>query len=118
MIFEFFALLFFVSTGFGLAFFLFALTYNLKLSITDREKSSVYECGFTPLSHTRQRFDIKFYLVAILFIIFDIEIAFLFPWTICAKELNLVQHLGVATFVFLLTLGFVYEWLSGALRWH
>jgi NADH-quinone oxidoreductase subunit A len=115
---EFCLLVFFIGSSFTLALLLFLLTYNLKLSATDSEKSSVYECGFTPLSHTRQRFDIKFYLVAILFIIFDIEIAFLFPWTICAKELSGLQHLGAAFFVFLLTLGFIYEWISGALRWH
>lgn len=115
---EFFYLTFFVLNSFGIAVVLFALTYNLYTSSLNLEKSSIYECGFTPLSGVRQRFDIKFYLVAILFIIFDIEVAFLFPWVLCLCELTVFQHLCVAIFLALLTLGFVYEWLSGALRWH
>jgi len=100
-----------------LTLLLFLATYNLYSSSTDLEKFSTYECGFTPLSNTRARFDIKFYVVAILFIIFDIEIAFLFP---SITVLNLLTHfeLGVLTFfVLILTLGFIYEWASGALKW-
>lgn len=100
-----------------LTLLLFLATYNLYSSSTDLEKFSTYECGFTPLSNTRARFDIKFYVVAILFIIFDIEIAFLFP-SITVLNLLTPFELGVLTFfVFILTLGFIYEWASGALKW-
>lgn len=115
---EFIYLLFFIIASFGLAVILFLVTYNLKPSTNDVEKTSIYECGFTPLSSTRQRFDIKFYLVAILFIIFDIEIAFLFPWTLVATELSGYVNFGVFFFLLLLTAGFYYEWVSGSLKWH
>jgi len=118
MVTEFLYLLFFIMASFGLALLLFLITYNLKPSLSDSEKASIYECGFTPLSSTRQRFDIKFYLVAILFIIFDIEIAFLFPWTLVATELSIFINFEVFFFIILLTVGFYYEWVSGSLKWH
>jgi len=96
---------------------LFLATYNLYSSTTDLEKFSTYECGFTPLSNSRARFDIKFYVVAILFIIFDIEIAFLFP---SITIINLLTHFELSIlifFVIILTVGFIYEWASGALKW-
>lgn len=118
MVFEFLFLIFFIFISFSLALILFLITYNLKPSVSDAEKASIYECGFTPLSSTRQRFDIKFYLVAILFIIFDIEIAFLFPWTLVATEVSAVVNFWVFLFLVLLTVGFYYEWVSGSLKWH
>lgn len=118
MIFDFLNLLLFLIASFGLAAIIFVVTYNLKPTVSDVEKSSTYECGFTPLSSTRQRFDIKFYLVAILFIIFDIEIAFLFPWTLVVTELSISVNAGLFFFVVLLTVGFYYEWVSGSLKWH
>jgi NADH:ubiquinone oxidoreductase subunit 3 (subunit A) len=101
-----------------LSILLFAATFNLYSSAPDLEKFSTYECGFMPLSNARSRFDIKFYVVAILFIVFDIEIAFLFPWIVIAKQLTGFETLGVAIFLIILTVGFVYEWASGALYWH
>lgn len=97
---------------------LFLATFNLYSSSPDLEKFSTYECGFMPLSNARSRFDIKFYVVAILFIVFDIEIAFLFPWIVVAKQLNGFETLGVAIFLIVLTIGFIHEWASGALYWH
>lgn len=98
-----------------LALILFLLSYVLVLKKAELEKVSAYECGFDPFSDARSKFDVRFYLVAILFIIFDLEITFLFPW---AVSLNNVGYLGFLTmlyFLFILTIGFVYEWKKGAL---
>ena len=86
------------------------------------EKLSTYECGFAPFEDTRHRFDVRFYLVAILFIIFDLEVAFLFPWAVSLMKLP--QELGqfafwsMMTFLGVLTVGFIYEWKKGALEWE
>lgn len=82
------------------------------------EKSSTYECGFEPFSDTRGKFDVKFYLVAILFIIFDLEIIFLFPWAIALNDLDLMGFWSMMFFLFVLTIGFIYEWIKGALDWN
>jgi NADH:ubiquinone oxidoreductase subunit 3 (subunit A) len=100
-----------------LTLLLFAATYNLYSSAPDLEKFSTYECGFTPLSNTRSRFDIKFYVVAILFIIFDVEIAFLFPSVTIFNYLFGFELLVISLFLLILTFGFIYEWASGALYW-
>lgn len=105
----------FVLNAAILSFILFLATFNLYSSAPDLEKFSTYECGFMPLSNARSRFDIKFYVVAILFIVFDIEIAFLFPWIVLSKQLTGFETLGVAIFLIVLTVGFIYEWASGAL---
>ena len=84
----------------------------------DPEKLSAYECGFEPFNDSRMEFDIRFYLVAILFIIFDLEIAFLFPWAIAFKDLGLFGFLSMMFFLLVLTIGFVYEWMEGALDWN
>jgi NADH-quinone oxidoreductase subunit A len=83
----------------------------------DADKTSPYECGFEPFEDTRIKFDVRYYLVAILFIIFDLEIAFLFPW---AVSLSRIGHYGLAAmgvFLFILVIGFAYEWKKGALEW-
>ena len=82
------------------------------------EKNSTYECGFDPFDDSRSRFEVKFYLVAILFIIFDLEIVFLFPWAIAFKDLGLFGFLSMMFFLLVLTIGFVYEWMEGALDWN
>lgn len=92
-----------------LSLLLFNVTFNLYSAAPDLEKYSSYECGFVPLSNARIRFDIKYYVVAILFIIFDIEMAFLFPWVVLAKQLDALPTAAVAVFLFVLTVGFVYE---------
>jgi NADH-quinone oxidoreductase subunit A len=82
------------------------------------EKLSAYECGFEPFDDTRRRFDVRFYLVAILFIIFDLEVAFLFPWAIALGEIGWFGFLSMMAFLGVLTVGFVYEWRKGALDWE
>lgn len=84
----------------------------------DAEKLSQYECGFAPFGDARGKFDVRFYLVAILFIIFDLEVAFLFPWAIAFKELGLFGFWSMMVFLGVLTVGFVYEWKKGALEWE
>ena len=84
----------------------------------DPEKLSAYECGFKPFNDSRMEFDIRFYLVAILFIIFDLEIAFLFPWAITLGNIGLFGFFSMMLFLFILTIGFIYEWKKGALDWE
>ena len=82
------------------------------------EKLSSYECGFEPFDDARRRFDVRFYLVAILFIIFDLEVAFLFPWAISLSRIGLFGFLSMLGFLGVLTVGFIYEWCKGALDWE
>ena len=84
----------------------------------DPEKLSAYECGFEPFQDSRMEFDVRFYLVAILFIIFDLEIAFLFPWAISLGNIGLLGFISMMIFLFILTVGFIYEWKKGALDWE
>ena len=84
----------------------------------DPEKLSAYECGFEPFEDSRMEFDVRFYLVAILFIIFDLEIAFLFPWAISLGNIGLLGFSSMIIFLFILTVGFIYEWKKGALDWE
>ena len=83
----------------------------------DPEKLSAYECGFEAFSDSRMEFDVRFYLVAILFIIFDLEIAFLFPWAISLGKIGSLGFWSMMIFLFILTIGFIYEWKKGALDW-
>jgi NADH-quinone oxidoreductase subunit A len=82
------------------------------------EKVSAYECGFEAFDDARRRFDVRFYLVAILFIIFDLEVAFLFPWAVSLSEIGLFGFLSMIGFLAVLTVGFIYEWCKGALDWE
>ena len=82
------------------------------------EKLSPYECGFEPFEDARRRFDVRFYLVSILFIIFDLEVAFLFPWAVSLRDLGAFGFLSMLGFLAVLTVGFVYEWSKGALEWE
>ncbi len=84
----------------------------------DPEKLSAYECGFEPFNDSRMEFDVRFYLVAILFIIFDLEIAFLFPWAISLGKIGILGFTSMMIFLFILTIGFIYEWKKGALDWE
>jgi NADH-quinone oxidoreductase subunit A len=84
----------------------------------DLEKLSSYECGFEPFADSRDRFDVRFYLVAILFVIFDLEIAFLFPWAVSLKGIGMYGFLSMMIFLLILAIGFVYEWKKGALQWE
>ena len=84
----------------------------------DSEKLSPYECGFEPFEDARSKFDVRFYLVAILFIIFDLEVAFLFPWAVSLGDLGMFGFWSMMGFLGILTIGFVYEWKKGALEWE
>ncbi len=84
----------------------------------DPEKLSAYECGFNAFDDARMKFDVRFYLVAILFIIFDLEIAFLFPWAVAFRDLGLIGFWSMMVFLAVLTVGFAYEWKKGALEWQ
>ncbi|ORE92243.1 NADH-quinone oxidoreductase subunit A [Acuticoccus yangtzensis] len=84
----------------------------------DREKLSAYECGFNAFDDARMKFDVRFYLVAILFIIFDLEVAFLFPWVLSFDHIGWFGFGSVMVFLTILTIGFVYEWKKGALEWN
>ena len=83
----------------------------------DPEKVSAYECGFNAFDDARMKFDVRFYLVSILFIIFDLEVAFLFPWAVAFKEVGALGFWSMMTFLGVLTIGFIYEWQKGALEW-
>ena len=84
----------------------------------DSEKLSAYECGFEAFDDSRGRFDVRFYLVAILFIIFDLEVAFLFPWAVSLRDVGLLGFWSMMIFLTILTVGFIYEWKKGALEWE
>lgn len=84
----------------------------------DREKNSPYECGFEAFEDSRMKFDVRFYLVAILFIIFDLEIAFLFPWAVVLDKVGVVGLAAMGIFLVILVIGFIYEWKKGALEWE
>ena len=101
-----------LSSGFILINFL------LSPNNPDPEKLSAYECGFEPFNDSRMEFDVRFYLVAILFIIFDLEIAFLFPWAISLGTIGVFGFVSMMLFLFILTIGFIYEWKKGALDWE
>ena len=99
------------------AIILLGASYVLKTKNYNWEKISSYECGFQPFEDARNKFDIKFYLVAILFIIFDLEVSYLFPWGIYLNDLDFYGFWWMMLFLFILTIGFVYEWMKGALNW-
>ena len=101
-----------VSTGFIILNFLFSPKNP------DPEKLSAYECGFEAFDDARGRFDVRFYLVAILFIIFDLEVAFLFPWAITLGKIGIFGFWSMMIFLLILTIGFIYEWKKGALEWE
>src|SRR5687767_9137805 len=84
----------------------------------DTAKNSPYECGFEAFEDARMKFDVRYYLVAILFILFDLEIAFLFPWAAVVNEIGMPGYLSMMLFLAILTVGFVYEWMKGALEWE
>ena len=104
-----------IALGLSLAFV--AINYIAAPSKPDPEKLSAYECGFEPFNDSRMEFDVRFYLVAILFIIFDLEIAFLFPWAVVLDHIGLEGFIAMAIFIFILLIGFIYEWKKGALEW-
>jgi len=105
-----------VATGLGLA--LLAIGLLAGPSRPDAQKLAPYECGFEPFEDARLRFDVRYYLIAILFIIFDLEIAFLFPWAVVFQHIGIVALIEMALFLLLLVIGFAYVWKKGALEWE
>jgi len=95
-----------------------ALGFILGPQRPDSEKLSPYECGFEAFEDARMKFDVRYYLVAILFIIFDLEIAFLFPWAVVLDKIGMVGFLAMVLFLGVLVIGFIYEWKKGALEWE
>jgi NADH-quinone oxidoreductase subunit A len=110
--------LIFLAVGVVMGVVLMALGFALGPNRPDKEKISAYECGFEAFEHSRMKFDVRYYLVAILFIIFDLEIAFLFPWAVVLREIGMFGFGAMMLFLGILVIGFVYEWKKGALQWE
>ena len=115
---EYLPILIFIIIGFALAIGMTTLSFVVGDRKPDNEKLSAYECGFEAFDDARSKFDVKFYLVSILFIIFDLEIAFLFPWAVSLKNIGALGFYSMMFFLFILTVGFIYEWKNGALDWE
>jgi NADH-quinone oxidoreductase subunit A len=114
---DYLSILIFIFISLGLSIGFIFLNYIFSPKNPDPEKLSAYECGFEAFDDSRMEFDIRFYLVAILFIIFDLEIAFLFPWAISLGNLGVLGYWSMMIFLFVLSVGFIYEWKKGALDW-
>jgi NADH-quinone oxidoreductase subunit A len=108
----------FFALAIGLSILLLGINYWRSVRHPNPEKLSPYECGFNAFDDTRHRFDVRFYLVAILFIIFDLEIAFLFPWAISLGKIGMFGFWSMIVFLSILAIGFFYEWKKGALEWE
>lgn len=115
---EYLPILVFIGIAGGLAAAIVAASWIAARQRPDSEKVSPYECGFDAFDDARGRFDVRFYLVAILFIVFDLEIAFLFPWAVSLGGIGLLGFWSMVAFLAVLTVGFVYEWKKGALEWE
>tara|TARA_Y100000813_G_C23982461_1_gene267196 strand:- start:134 stop:502 length:369 start_codon:yes stop_codon:yes gene_type:complete len=115
---EYFSIILFLIIAIVLSCGFIFLNFVFSPQKPDPEKLSPYECGFEPFNDSRMEFDIRFYLVAILFIIFDLEIAFLFPWAITLGKIGIFGFISMMIFLSILTIGFIYEWKKGALDWE
>lgn len=115
---EYSNLIVFVFLAIILACILFILSYLLGRRVNSFEKLSAYECGFNPFEDARQPFDVRFYLVTILFIIFDLEVTYLFPWSVVLSRIGFFGFFTMFVFLVVLTVGLIYEWWSGALEWE
>ena len=115
---EYLPILIFLAIAIAVAGAMILGSFVMAKQKPDSEKLSAYECGFEPFSDSRNKFDVRFYLVAILFIIFDLEVAFLFPWAISLGEIGVFGFWSMVVFLGVLTVGFVYEWKKGALEWE
>ena len=118
MLAEYFPILLFIIVGLAVGVAPLALGKLLGPSRPDPEKLSPYECGFEAFEDARMQFDVRYYLVAILFILFDLEIAFLFPWAVALNDIGMAGFLAMMLFIGILVVGFVYEWAKGALEWE
>lgn len=115
---EYFSILLFILFAIFLAFLIIVLSYFLVVQSPETEKLSTYECGFEPYEDSRNTFSIKFYIVAILFILFDIEIIFMLPWCISLSQLNILGFWTMIEFIVELGVGFFYVWCAGSLEWR
>ena len=115
---NYFPVLMFVCVGLAIGVIPLVLGRVLATLRPDDAKLSPYECGFEAFEDARMKFDVRYYLVAILFILFDLEIAFLFPWAVVLKEIGLFGFVSMVIFLAILTVGFIYEWMKGALEWE
>jgi NADH-quinone oxidoreductase subunit A len=118
MIENYLPILIFILVGLAIGGIMIALGFILGPHRPDSEKLSPYECGFEAFEDSRMKFDVRYYLVAILFIIFDLEIAFLFPWAIVLENIGWFGYLAMSLFLGILVIGFIYEWKKGALEWE
>jgi NADH-quinone oxidoreductase subunit A len=108
----------FIGIAVGLSVVMTVIPFIVALRRPDKEKLSAYECGFEAFSDARGKFDVRFYLVSILFIIFDLEIAFLFPWAVTLGKIGVFGFWSMMVFLAVLTIGFIYEWKKGGLEWE
>ena len=115
---DYFSIILFLFIALALSIGFIVINFIASPSNPDPEKLSAYECGFEAFDDSRMEFDVRFYLVAILFIIFDLEIAFLFPWAISLGAIGILGFSSMMIFLFILTIGFIYEWKKGALDWE
>lgn len=115
---EYVSILILFLISLGLALIIFGASYFLSVQKPDTEKFSIYECGFDPYEDSRNQFDVRFYLVAILFILFDLEAMFLFPWAISLSQIHSFGFWTMLDFLVELTVGFIYVWRMGALEWE
>ena len=115
---DYFSIILFLFIALALSIGFIVINFLASPSNPDPEKLSAYECGFEAFDDSRMEFDVRFYLVAILFIIFDLEIAFLFPWAISLGNIGVLGFFSMIIFLFILTVGFIYEWKKGALDWE
>ena len=118
MIENYLPVLIFIIVGLAIGGIMIALGFVLAPHNPNSEKLSPYECGFEAFEDSRMKFDVRYYLVAILFIIFDLEIAFLFPWAIVLENIGWFGYLAMSLFLGILVIGFIYEWKKGALEWE
>ena len=114
---EYLPILVFLGIALGLSLVIVLASFVVARQRPDSEKLSAYECGFDPFSDARAKFDVRFYLVAILFIIFDLEVAFLFPWAVALGHIGVFGFWSMFAFLVVLTVGYIYEWRKGALEW-
>jgi NADH-quinone oxidoreductase subunit A len=115
---EYLPIFIFVGVAVALSIVMVVLGYLRSPKKPDTEKLSAYECGFEAFSDARMKFDVRFYLVSLLFIIFDLEVAFLFPWAVSLGEIGVFGFWAMMIFLSILTIGFIYEWRKGALDWQ
>ena len=117
MLAEYLPILIFLAVAGALGVLLLSLGFLFGPRRPDAEKLSAYECGFEAFEDSRMKFDVRYYLVAILFIVFDLEIAFLFPWAVALDSVGIVALAAMGVFLLILVVGFIYEWKKGALEW-